>query len=74
MTIISRILVRFLIVLYSVGTNIAIAQMGLHGNHYLSGSQSLAIENEALEEENNSLKDTLEALVNRVEKLEKEEE
>ena len=67
-------MVRFLIVLYSVGTNIAIAQMGLHGNLYLSASQSLAIENEDLEEENNSLKDTLEALVNRVEKLEKEEE
>ena len=42
-----KILVRFLIVLYSLGTNIAIAQMGLHANLYLSASQSLAIENEA---------------------------
>ena len=39
---------RILYVLFIVGTNISIAQMGLHGNLYLSASQSLAIENEAL--------------------------
>lgn len=39
---------RILYVLFIVGTNISIAQMGLHGNVYLSSYQRLAIENEAL--------------------------
>lgn len=45
MYIILQNLKPFLIVLHIVWTNIAIAQMGLHGNLYLFDSHSLAIEN-----------------------------
>ena len=39
---------RLIVVLCFVGTNIALGQMGLYGNLYLSASQSLAIINEPL--------------------------
>ena len=42
-----RILDRFLIVIFFAGANIVSAQMGFHGNLYLSASQSLAIADES---------------------------
>ena len=41
----SRFLLRFLFVFLFIGINICSAQMGLYGNIYLAGSQSLAIKN-----------------------------